>query len=272
MSDEASASRRTDLQRSPCCDALLTFAVQIGRDHRAFEVRCRRHPGRVLQFRRMAALAIIGEAVLLGLASGPACVASCGPVLVPTLLVERPGWRANSVCLGTFLSLRFVGYMLFAAIAAAIGQLAALPASTRALVFGIVHLLLAITLVVYAHTAGRACAGECGKARLVTIGVEPPRALPNAALLGLLTGVSLCPPFVAAGLRAAQLGSVIGAVAFFAAFFIGTSLWFLPFLGIGSIRRNEAVLTVARMAMVLIACYYAYVGLALLLGRSVHGY
>lgn len=215
---------------------------------------------------------IIGEAMLLGLASGPACVASCGPVLVPTLLAERAGWRSNSLYLGTFLSLRFVGYMLFAAIAAAVGQLASFSLSTRAVVYGVVHLLLAVALVAYARTAGRACAGQCATPQLVNIGVEPRRAMPNAALLGLLTGVSLCPPFVAAGVRAAQLGSLVGAVVFFAAFFLGTSLWFVPFIGIGWIRRNEAVLTVARMAMVLIAIYYAYVGFALLFGRSIHGY
>jgi len=220
----------------------------------------------------MIRAAIVGEALLLGLASGPACVASCGPVLVPTLLVERAGWRVNSLYLGTFLSLRFVGYMLFAAIAAAVGQLVAFSVSTRAIVFGVVHLLLAVALIAYARIAGRACAGHCSTPQLVNIGVEPRRAMPNAAVLGLLTGVSLCPPFVAAGVRAAQLGSLSGAVVFFAAFFVGTSLWFVPFIGIGWIRRNEAVLTVARMAMVLIALYYAYVGFALLMGRSIHGY
>ena len=220
----------------------------------------------------MLEVTIVGEAVVLGLASGPACVASCGPVLVPTLLAERAGWRGNSLYLGTFLSLRFVGYMLFAAIAAAIGQLASFSVSTRALVFGIVHLLLAVALFTYARTAGRVCGRQCAAPQLVNIGVEPRRAMPNAALLGLLTGVSLCPPFVAAGVRAAQLGSLIGAVVFFAAFFVGTSLWFVPFIGIGWIRRNEAILTVARMAMVLIAFYYAYVGFALLMGRGIHGY
>jgi sulfite exporter TauE/SafE len=220
----------------------------------------------------MIGAAIIGEAVFLGLASGPACVASCGPVLVPTLLIQRAGRRSNSIYLGTFLSLRFVGYMLFAAIVAALGKLASFSVSTRAIVFGVVHLLLAVALIAYARIAGRACAGQCATPQLVNVGVDPRRATPNAALLGLLTGVSLCPPFVAAGVRAGQLGSFIGAVSFFAAFFVGTSLWFVPFIGMSWIRRNEAVMTVARMAMVLIALYYAYVGLALLMGRSIHGY
>jgi hypothetical protein len=162
--------------------------------------------------------------------------------------------------------------MLFAAIAAAVGHIAAFSVSTHAIVYGVVHLLLAGVLVAYARTVGRACAEECAATQLVNIGVEPRRAVPNVALLGLLTGVGLCPPFIAAGVRAAQLGSVWGAFVFFAAFFVGTSLWFIPFIGIGWIRRNEAVLTVARMAMVLIALYYAYVGFALLMGRSIHGY
>jgi hypothetical protein len=55
-------------------------------------------------------------------------------------------------------------------------------------------------------------------------------------------------------------------------FFVGTSVWFVPFVGLGCVARNEAVTTVARMAMVLIALYYAYLGLTILLGRKVYGY
>ena len=62
------------------------------------------------------------------------------------------------------------------------------------------------------------------------------------------------------------------AVLFFAVFFLGTSVWFLPFASLGWVRRNEAITTVARMAMVLIALYYLFVGLTTLIGRNVHGY
>ena len=94
----------------------------------------------------------------------------------------------------------------------------------------------------------------------------------GAAALGFLTGLSLCPPFVVAGVRAAELHNLIAALLFFAVFFVGTSIWFVPFLGLGCVRRNEAVMTVARMTMVLIALYYFYLGSMLLIGRKVHGY
>jgi hypothetical protein len=62
------------------------------------------------------------------------------------------------------------------------------------------------------------------------------------------------------------------AMLFFAAFFLGTSLWFVPFISLGCIARNQAVLTVARMAMVLIALYYLSMGIAMLLGKKTYGY
>jgi hypothetical protein len=90
--------------------------------------------------------------------------------------------------------------------------------------------------------------------------------------LGFLTGVSLCPPFVAAGVRAAEAASIAAALAFFAVFFVGTSIWFVPFAGMGWIRRSEALTTVARMAMALVAFFYLYAGLMTLFGRSSYGY
>lgn len=208
---------------------------------------------------------------MLGLASGPVCVASCGPVLVPSLLAERSGLRSNSRYLSLFLGTRLIGYLLFALVAAQIGHLAALPAAASVPVSGVVHILLAVVLLVYARNVGKACAtGPC-VSQLVSIGADRHHGVPGAAVLGLLTGISLCPPFVAAGIRAAELGSVPIALGFFFAFFIGTSVWFLPFVSLSCVRRNEAVITVARMAMVLIAVYYGYAGAAMLLGRNVHG-
>jgi hypothetical protein len=77
---------------------------------------------------------------------------------------------------------------------------------------------------------------------------------------------------VAAGVRAAELGSITQALLFFIFFFVGTSVWFVPFIGIGCVARNQAVLTVARMTMALIALYYLFSGIAILMGRNANGY
>ena len=189
----------------------------------------------------MAALVVFGEALALGLASGPACIAACGPVLVPTLLTGRAGFRANTGYLSAFLAARLLGYLLFAVVAWELGLLASLLPTPRLLMMGAVYVLLAVVLLCYSFAAHRMCAQPCAESKLVQITDNKTR-----------------------GLAAAML--------FFAAFFIGTSIWFIPFLSLGCIVRNQAVLTVARMAMALIALYYLSMGIAMLLGKKAYGY
>jgi sulfite exporter TauE/SafE len=220
----------------------------------------------------MATAFAFGEALVLGLASGPACLASCGPVVVPSLLAERSGLRLNVRFLSMFLATRLLGYLLFAVVAWELGALVSVRPSARWLTLAVIHVLLACVLLWYAYSAGRVCAHSCAGSELVTIGGAGKHRIPGAAVLGFLTGVSLCPPFVAAGVRAAQASSVAAALLFFTVFFLGTSVWFVPFASLGWLRRNEAVTTVARMAMVLIACYYLYIGVTTLIGRKAYGY
>jgi len=213
-----------------------------------------------------------GEALVLGLVSGPACLASCGPVLVPSLLAEHKGLWLHVRYLSLFLATRLLGYLMFAAVAWELGALVTLRTPARLPVFGLIHVLLACVLLRCAYTAGKACNSGCGGPGLVTIGAVGNHGVPGAAVLGLLTGISLCPPFVVAGVRAAQATSMGAALLFFAVFFLGTSVWLVPFTGLACVKRNEAVNTVARMAMVLIGLYYLYLGLTLLAGSKRYGY
>src|SRR5512142_3450369 len=137
----------------------------------------------------------MSEAIVLGLASGPACLASCGPVVVPSLLAERAGWRVNLGYLSAFLATRFLGYVIFAAVAWQVGRMGSLGPE-RAPVYGSVHVLLAGALIWYAWSVGRGCTRDCGGSELVTIGRVKKHGVPGAAVLGLLTGISLCPPFL----------------------------------------------------------------------------
>jgi hypothetical protein len=220
----------------------------------------------------MAAPVLAGEALLLGLASGPACIAACGPVLVPALLSGHGGVRPNTRTLTVFLGARLAGYLLFAVAAWELGALASMLPGSRILLMGAVNVVLAGALLWYAWSARHICGGSCSDSKLVTIGAGKSHRARGAAALGLLTGLSLCPPFVAAGFRAAQLGSVLLALLFFTCFFVGTAVWFVPFAGLGCVVRNQAVVTVARMTMVLIAVYYLALGIAMLLGRKAYGY
>jgi hypothetical protein len=223
----------------------------------------------------MAALplaASAGEALVLGLATGPVCLASCGPVVLPWMLVQPRGMRAHSLQLSLFLAARLAGYMVFAAAAWLAG--AAIPRAWtgRSWALGGLELLLAAALLVYA--AGwphRRCLASKADPTLVEIG-QTPRPRPSGALaLGFLTGVNLCPPFLVAGVRAAQMAHLSAALFFFLCFFAGTALWFFPFLSLGFLKRTPAVVTVARMVAVLLACWYGFSGVSILIERTIHG-
>ncbi len=130
---------------------------------------------------------------MLGFASGPVCLGSCGPVLLPWLAAERAGLRGTARVLSIFLGGRLVGYIGFAVLAWAVGM--ALPADqhSRTLIFGVANLGLAVVLVLHVWLPRR----RRPEQKLYQIGAKP-------LFLGLFTGLSLCPPFVAAGVRAAE--------------------------------------------------------------------
>jgi len=213
-----------------------------------------------------------GEALVLGLATGPVCLASCGPVVLPWMLAQPEGVRAHGRQLSVFLAARLAGYLVFAAVAWYAGTAIPRTWGGRSWIFGGIELLLAVALTVYA--AGwprRRCAARASARELVQIGEPPGERRLGAVALGFLTGISLCPPFLVAGVRAAQQASLIAALAFFVFFFLGTAVWFLPYLSLGLVRRAPAVVTVARMVAVLLACWYLLSGASILLERAFYG-
>jgi hypothetical protein len=227
----------------------------------------------------MAVLSIstgAAEALMLGLATGPICLASCGPVVLPWMLVQPQGVRVHARQMSIFLGARLAGYLLFASMIWLAGSALSRSWSGRSWVYGGVQLALAAGLLIYAAGWPHAhCAFARPHSDLVQIGAASattPRPRPTGAMaLGFLTGINLCPPFLVAGVRAAQLPTLAGALLFFGVFFVGTAVWFLPFLSLGVVRRTPSFLTVARIAAVLLACWYGFTGASLLIEKAIYG-
>jgi len=203
------------------------------------------------------------EALALGFGSGPVCLASCGPVLLPWLGAEPRELRATGRLLALFLGGRLAGYLVFGVVAWAAGVALPVDPHTRTLVFGLANFGLAALLGISAFLPRRRCPPLRDEPvpRLYQIGSRDRFRPPTALTLGFLTGLNLCPPFVTAGVRAAATRSLLGALLFFAVFFVGTAVWFLPSLAVSPLRRFGVVSTVARMTMGALAIYYAYLGI-----------
>lgn len=220
----------------------------------------------------MAVTGLAAEALLLGISSGPVCLVSCSPVLVPVLAAGQKPPRATAALLAQFLAGRLAGYAGFACLAWMLGLSLQLQPQARALVFGLSDLGLAVLLAGYAVSLRRrteaGCEPACPATRARSFAWHFGSFAP--VCLGFATGLSLCPPFVAAGIRAAQSASLLSTLWFFAWFFVGTSAWFAPSIGLALLRRFTTVGIVARLTLLLLAGYYGYLALIVLGGVFWH--
>jgi hypothetical protein len=218
------------------------------------------------------AFAPFGEALLLGLTTGPVCLASCGPAVVPWMLAQRASAGSQSRRLLLFLMARLGGYLLFAAGVWLLGAAVLRALAGGAWTMGVIQILLAASLVVFAvGRPRRGCGHACSGAELVRIGEPVGRERAGALTLGFLTGINFCPPFLVAGVRAVQLATLPATLIFFVSFFVGTAVWFTPYFFLGLVKRTEACVLVARITAVLLACWYGFSGLSILIARLIHG-
>lgn len=217
----------------------------------------------------MALSALLAEGFALGVSSGPVCLVSCSPVLLPVLAVQRKPARGSGGVLAEFLAGRLTGYLAFACLAWLVGLSIPLQSSWRSLLYGVADLGISVLLAAYGITLGRHPAEHCPAARARRFAPRFGKLAP--VFLGFATGLSLCPPFLAAGVRAAETAGIAYSLLFFGSFFAGTSIWFAPSLGIVMLRRFGAVANVARMMLFALAGYYGYLALIVLGAWFLHG-
>ncbi|HWP97586.1 MAG TPA: sulfite exporter TauE/SafE family protein [Syntrophomonadaceae bacterium] len=205
------------------------------------------------------------QGFLLGLASGTVCLAYCAPVLIPFILGEGKGIGRNYSLLARFLAGRLIGYLLFGLLAWAAGRLLIKNSIHQEIIFGLAYIILAVMMFYYGLSRPpEICAGKLMQKSGSRFLQRWPELLPVA--LGLATGLNLCPPFLLAFTGAADSASLVQSLLFFLAFFLGTSVYFLPMPLLGVFRRVAPLQTVGRMASVLMSLYYVYTGIIMLGG------
>jgi hypothetical protein len=200
---------------------------------------------------------------LLGLANGTICLAYCAPVVIPYLLGEGRSIKGNYWLLGQFLIGRLFGYLIFAVFAWALGLFLA-TSKLRDLIFGLCYLILAGFLIYYCFKKSKGlCAAEYFKG-LMGKRFAIHHFLP--IILGFLTGVNLCPPFLLAFTSAVSAISLLSALAFFSTFFLGTLVFFVPIPFLGFWKQNQVCQWIGKMAAGIIGVYYFIMGILILIG------
>lgn len=228
------------------------------------------------------------DGFLLGLSNGITCVASCAPVMIPLFLGQGRRVQQNGWLLAQFLFGRLAGYLLFGLLAWFTGRLLFQNSGPSGWVYGSAYLLMGVLLLLYglgefvklprplalSVGAGADMTDLSRSNRHLGCPVPPrqvrqwldfaPELFPLA--LGFLTGLNLCLPFIAAFTGAIGQASMAASVLFFAAFFAGTSVFFLPIPFVGAFRRVQALRTIGKLAAIFVALYYLYTGVIYILG------
>ena len=238
---------------------------------------------------------MLGRGFMLGLASGAACLASCAPALLAAMLGRGRTLGQSARFLVLLLAGRLTGYLVFAAVAWSLGRSLSAPLGREAVtgaLFVVLALLMAAQGLKLVPERELCAAGfvlaRLSQPTLVTIGGKRPVAVDTAGatlppmsrlarlqafargdvglpvILGLATGVSICPPFVLALTEVAGAPSLVDSLTYFAAFFVATSLYFVPALALGPLARRDVVALVARLAATIAAAYYLYRGALML--------
>lgn len=198
--------------------------------------------------------------LLLGLSTGTACLAYCGPVLIPYLLAESRGVSGNFRFMGLFLLGRLAAYMIVGVAAGVAGRFFLESIPVKGIVVAVVYMLLAIMMISYGvFRFKEVCVGKV-KHRYKSVMYERyPWLIPVVG--GVLTGVNICPPFLLAFMQAANGEGIAGGVLFFLLFFVGTAVYFIPLPFIGVLKQKQIFPIVGKFAAIIAGSIYLYKGL-----------
>jgi sulfite exporter TauE/SafE len=197
-----------------------------------------------------------GTGLTLGLATGTACLASCGPIYATYLLSER---RTGLQSLWVILKLnagRFLAYALFGAIVGYLGG--AVPVSIRVPLALSGYILFSLYLLLSVIRVRKTCSG-CNTGRFLKI-------TRSSFLLGVLTGFSICPAFLIALTRAFDSNGAVHGMMMFIGFYVGTTVYMLPFAIFGLLTMKDWITKAARIIAVVVAIYFMALGIRGIVG------
>jgi sulfite exporter TauE/SafE len=205
------------------------------------------------------------DSLILGLSSGSACLATCGMVMFPYLMAGSAGVKRIATDLSLFLITRFVIYFILATLAWYFGQALFSNPLVRNIVPGILYIVFSVLLVWYSISKSRK--PDC-PAKIVRT-VNNQRLIP--ILLGLVNSLGFCPALFIILTKSATQQTLIQSYFAFLAFFIGSSIWFLPLPLAGKIRKKEVLKNVGILATGLAGVIFMIKGLTNLIGGIING-
>ncbi|MBQ3618051.1 MAG: sulfite exporter TauE/SafE family protein [Bacteroidales bacterium] len=203
------------------------------------------------------------SALLLGLSSGIACISICLPGMVPILLGQSSSVAQSAKFVTIFLSGRWLAYLLAAVLSSILSAAVYGIVSDRKVMI-ITQLILGVIMLLFAlGKLSSRCINPLKHKALRQFAKRHQYLLP--LIMGFVTSVALCPPFVSMVVQTAGEQSFWRTVALFSMFFVGTLPYFLPVPLVGLSRKNVAFKHIGRYAAIIMCILYFYNAIKLLI-------
>lgn len=188
---------------------------------------------------------------LTGLSVGIYCLGICLPIFVPILLSEKRKIKQSFWLILEFSAGRILGYLLFGFLVGYLGvaiqgrtahQIARFSTSLMG------FLILGYSLGLTGLWRYPACKAIFPKVKIPIV-------------LGFLTGINICPPFLASLSYVFNLKSALLGMLYFLFFFFGTSVYIVPLAFLGIFSQQPIFQKIARISGIFVGGYFLISGL-----------
>jgi len=191
---------------------------------------------------------VILSALALGFSTGVSCLAICTPFYLPYLIAEQRKIKTNFLEFAELLLGRLLGYLLFGLVFGYLGKIINLGWVSSLSTVSLGALSLFIILYSLNFFKIKHLSLACHWEKIKT--VKPP------FLIGLLTGVNVCPPFLLSLNYIFILGDVVKGLVYFLFFFLATSVFFIPLVFLGKLSYFKEFQFLARLTMLVVGLIF----------------
>ncbi len=199
-------------------------------------------------------LSLLIRALLLGISSGAShCFIFCLPVILPPLLgLKQSGIKGAAKNLSLFLLGRLIAYLSLGVTLGILSKELRGSYSFHTAILPFLYLFLGLLLILYGTVNINPFA------RLALCRFVRPATNSGWFLwtLGLLVGLSPCPPFLLAITTVLEQGGLFNGLLFFLFFFLTTTLFFLPLLFTGFLTHLNEFRLAGRIVSILTGGYF----------------
>lgn len=184
---------------------------------------------------------------LAGLSTGIYCLGFCLPIFLPILLSQRRTAKTSFRLVVEFSLGRLAGYAVFGFIVGYLGQV---------ITSGSVHLLVTLAniwtgILMILYSLGTIDKKICS--------LIPMKKIKWPLIVGFLTGVNICPPFLASLTHVFNLRDAVASLWYFLMFFLGTSLYIVPSALLGVFTKKGWVQKFAQVSGVIVGIYFVVI-------------